>query len=317
MTNYVMRTVLQSILVVILVSLLVFVIMRALPGDPIAALTSESTVGLDEAQTDALKERLGLNDSLLVQYLKWAGNAVQGDFGLSSRNRLPVADEIKRRIPATIQLAVASMSVGMLLGIAFGVIAALKPNSPVDMVVTLFAMSGIVVPGFVLSMALIWIFTVNLHWLPVGGFVPIWEDPLRAVKSLIMPVTVLSLSIAAPIMRHTRSSLLEVLRQDYIRTARSKGLGTATVVTRHALRNGLLPVVTVIGLRMAGLLEGSVIIESVFSVPGLGRLAVGAIGTRDYPMLQGIVVVFAVVNIGVNLLVDVVYTRIDPTIKYS
>ena len=317
MTNYVMRTVLQSILVVILVSLLVFVIMRALPGDPIAALTSESTVGLDEAQTDALKERLGLNDSLLVQYLKWAGNAVQGDFGLSSRNRLPVADEIKRRIPATIQLAVASMSVGMLLGIAFGVIAALKPNSPVDMVVTLFAMSGIVVPGFVLSMALIWIFTVNLHWLPVGGFVPIWEDPLRAVKSLIMPVTVLSLSIAAPIMRHTRSSLLEVLRQDYIRTARAKGLGTTSVVTRHALRNGLLPVVTVIGLRTAGLLEGSVIIESVFSVPGLGRLAVGAIGTRDYPMLQGIVVVFAVVNIGVNLLVDVVYTRIDPTIKYS
>ena len=317
MTNYVMRTVLQSTLVVILVSMLVFVIMRALPGDPIAALTSESTAGFDEAQTDALKERLGLNDPLPVQYLKWAGNAVQGDFGLSSRNRLPVADEIKRRIPATIQLAVASMSVGMILGVGFGVIAALKPNSPVDMIVTLFAMSGIVVPGFVLSMALIWIFTVNLHWLPVGGFVPIWEDPLRAMKSLIMPVTVLSLSIAAPIMRHTRSSLLEVLRQDYIRTARSKGLGTATVITRHALRNGLLPVVTVIGLRMAGLLEGSVIIESVFSVPGLGRLAVGAIGTRDYPMLQGIVVVFAFVNVGVNLLVDVVYTRIDPTINYS
>ena len=146
---------------------------------------------------------------------------------------------------------------------------------------------------------------------------PIWEEPLQALKSLAMPVAVLSLSIAAPIMRHTRSSLLEVLRQDYIRTARAKGLGTVTVVTRHALRNGLLPVVTVAGLRVAGLLEGSVIVESVFSVPGLGRLAVGSIGTRDYPMLQGIVVVFAVVNVGVNLLVDIAYTRLDPTIKYS
>lgn len=317
MTNYLIRTGLQSVLVVVLVSMLVFLIMRALPGDPIAALTSESTAGFDEAQTEALRERLGLNDSLPVQYLKWAGNAARGDFGVSSRNRLPVVDEIKRRIPATIQLAAAAMTVGMLLGVSFGIIAALKPNSPVDMIVTLFAMSGIAVPGFVISMGLIWFFTVNLHWLPVGGYVPIWEEPLQALKSLAMPVAVLSLSIAAPIMRHTRSSLLEVLRQDYIRTARAKGLGTVTVVTRHALRNGLLPVVTVAGLRVAGLLEGSVIVESVFSVPGLGRLAVGSIGTRDYPMLQGIVVVFAVVNVGVNLLVDIAYTRLDPTIKYS
>ena len=185
------------------------------------------------------------------------------------------------------------------------------------MLVTLLAMSGIVVPSFVLAMALIWTFTVTLGWLPVGGYVPLWEDPVLALKSLAMPVGVLSMSTAAPIMRHTRSSLLEVLKQDYIRTARSKGLATFTVVTRHALRNSLLPVVTVVGLRIAGLLEGSVIVESVFSIPGLGRLAVGAIGTRDYPMLQGIVIVFAVITVTVNLLVDLVYVRLDPTIKYS
>lgn len=317
MTKYVLRTVLQSVVVVFMVSVLVFLIMRALPGDPIAALTSESVAGYDEAQKHALKESLGLNDPLPVQYLKWAGNALQGNFGVSSRNRLPVADEIQRRIPATVQLAVAAMLCGLVVGVTFGVIAALKPNSPLDIFVTLAAMSGIAIPSFVLSMALIWIFTVNLHWLPVGGYVPIWEDPMLALKRLVMPVTVLSMTIAAPIMRHTRSSLLEVLRQDYIRTARSKGLATFTVVTRHALRNGLLPVVTVVGLRIAGLLEGSVIVESVFSIPGLGRLAVGAIGTRDYPTLQGIVVVFALVTVGVNLLVDIVYTRIDPTINYS
>lgn len=317
MVTYIARTTSQSVLVVIIVSMLVFLIMRALPGDPIAALTSESVAGYDDAQKDALRDSLGLNDPLPVQYLDWAGNAVTGDFGTSARNKLPVSDEIQRRIPATLQLAVLSILGGIILGVTFGTIAALKPNSPVDMLVTLLAMSGIVVPSFVLAMALIWTFTVNLGWLPVGGYVPIWEDPVLAMKSLAMPVAVLSMSTAAPIMRHTRSSLLEVLKQDYIRTARSKGLATFTVVTRHALRNGLLPVVTVVGLRIAGLLEGSVIVESVFSIPGLGRLAVGAIGTRDYPMLQGIVVVFAVITVIVNLVVDLVYVRLDPTIKYS
>lgn len=317
MTRYIVRSVAQSCLVVVLVSIVVFLIMRALPGDPVAALSGESVEGYDAQQVEEIKESLGLNRPLSVQYVDWALHAVRGDFGNSARNHLPVGDEVQARLVASMQLAVVAMCLGIVAGVALGIVAALWQGSVIDMAVTLFAMSGIAVPAFVSSMVLLWIFTVELHWLPAGGFVNLWDDPQRAIRSLVMPAGVLAMTIAAPIMRHTRSSLLEVLRLDYIRTARAKGLPGRSVVVNHALRNSLLPVVTVAGLRMASLLEGSVIVESMFSIPGIGRLAVSSISSRDYPTLQAIVVVFAVITVAVNLVVDIVYTRLDPTIKYA
>lgn len=317
MTRYIVRSVAQSCLVVVLVSIVVFLIMRALPGDPVAALSGESVEGYDAQQVEEIKESLGLNRPLSVQYVDWALHAARGDFGNSARNHLPVGDEVQARLVASLQLAIVAMCLGVFAGVALGIVAALWQGSVVDMAVTLFAMSGIAIPTFVSSMVLLWIFTVELHWLPAGGFVNLWDDPERALKSLVMPAGVLAMTIAAPIMRHTRSSLLEVLRLDYIRTARAKGLPGRSVVVNHALRNSLLPVVTVAGLRMASLLEGSVIVESMFSIPGIGRLAVSSISSRDYPTLQAIVVVFAVITVAVNLVVDLVYTRLDPTIKYA
>ncbi len=317
MTRYLVRSISQSMLVVVLVSMLVFAIMRALPGDPVAALSGESVAGYDAQQVEEIKASLGLNRPLGVQYLDWAWDALRGDFGNSARNHLSVTGEIRSRLSASIQLAVVALVLGIAIGVAFGIVAALRQGSIVDMLVTLVAMSGIAVPTFVSSMLLIWLFTVELHWLPIGGFTNVWDDPERAARSMAMPAGVLAMTIAAPIMRHTRSSLLEVLRYDYIRTARAKGLPGRAVVVNHALRNSLLPVVTVAGLRMAALLEGSVIVESMFSIPGIGRLAVASISARDYPTLQAIVVVFAVVTVAVNHLVDVLYTVLDPTIKYA
>jgi peptide/nickel transport system permease protein len=316
-TTYIVPRLLQALLVVVLVSIVVFLIMRALPGDPVLALTGESAAGYDAAAVTSIRHKLGLDDPLPVQYLSWAKAALTADFGKSARNQLPVGSQIKERLKASAQLGIVAMAVGLVVGMFFGVIAAIRPNSPLDMAVTLLSMTGIAVPTFVSSMALIWILTVQLHWLPASGFVNLWDDPLKAIKTMAMPVTALSLTIAAPIMRHTRSSVLEVVRQDYVRTARAKGLSPRAVIVGHALRNGLLPVVTVAGLRIAYLLEGSVIVETMFSIPGIGRLAVNAINTRDYPMLQGIVVVFSVVIVAVNLLVDLLYTQLDPTIKYS
>jgi len=317
MTRYVIRSTSQSLFVVVLVSMLVFAIMRALPGDPVAALTGESVAGYDAQQVQELKASLGLDRPIPVQYGDWAWNAIRGDFGKSARNHLAVTGEIQSRLIASVQLGIVALVLGLIIGVAFGIIAALRQGSVIDTLVTLVAMSGIAVPTFVSSMLLIWIFTVELHWLPIGGFVNIWDHPALAAKRLAMPAGVLAMTIAAPIMRHTRSSLLEVLRYDYIRTARAKGLPGHSVVIRHALRNSLLPVVTVAGLRMAGLLEGSVIVESMFSVPGIGRLAVASISARDYPTLQAIVVVFAIITVAVNLLVDILYTLLDPTIEYS
>jgi peptide/nickel transport system permease protein len=317
MSAYIVRRLSQAILVVVLVSMVVFLIMRKLPGDPVAALAGESASGYDAASVAAIRHQLGLDRPLPVQYLNWAQDALKGDFGKSARNGLPVAEQIRERLKTSAQLGAVAMCVGLGFGVLFGVVAAVRPNSPIDMAVTLLAMTGIAVPTFVSSMAMIWILTVQLHWLPAAGFVNLWDDPWLAIKTMAMPVVALSLTIAAPIMRHTRSSMLEVLHQDYVRTARAKGLSSRDVVLRHVLRNGLLPVVTVAGLRIAYLLEGSVIVESMFSIPGLGRLAVNAINTRDYPILQGVVVLFAVVTVGVNLFVDLLYTRLDPTIKYS
>jgi peptide/nickel transport system permease protein len=317
MTGYIARRGLQTLPVLLLVTLVVFVVMRTLPGDPILALVGNSESNFDAETLAALREKYGLDDPLPVQYVEWLGSALRGDLGISTRNGLPVAEQIRDRFPATLQLGVFALLIALVIGIPAGVIAAIRRNSPADVAVTLVAMFGVAVPNFWFSMILIWVFVVELGWLPASGFVGVWQDPVRALEHIALPAIALGLALSASIMRQTRSQMLEVLSQDYVRTARAKGLRSWTVVMQHALRNALLPVVTVIGLQIEGLLAGSVIVESMFSIPGIGRLAVQAINQRDYPTLQGAVLLFGVTTVLVNLITDLMYAFIDPRIKYA
>ena len=317
MTSYVIRRILQMPVVALLVTFSLFVVMHALPGDPIYAMIGESESTLDEETIDRLREDLGLNDPIVVQYFNWMGDVLRGDLGRSFRDRADISQQIIDRIPTTLQLAVLSLAVAVCIGVPAGTIAAVKRNSLIDVGVTLFAMFGIAVPNFWFSMLLIWLFVITLDWLPASGFVGIWEDPVAAMKHMAMPVTALGLTLSGSIMRYTRSSVLEVLNQDYIRTARAKGLAETSVIVRHALRNSLLPVVTIIGLQLGNLLAGSVIIETMFAIPGLGRMAITAIRGRDYPSLQGVVLLFTMVVLIVNLITDMSYALLDPRVRYS
>jgi peptide/nickel transport system permease protein len=264
-----------------------------------------------------MREDLGLNDPLPVQYGHWLGDLARGDLGRSFKDRASVGDNITGRIPITAQLGLMALFVAVCVGVPAGTIAAVKRNSPLDYCVTIVAMFGIAVPSFWFAMLLIWLFVVTLGWLPASGFVGIWEDPWPAIQHMLLPVAALGLTLAGSIMRYTRSSVLDVLNQDYVRTARSKGLNERTVIVRHALRNSLLPVVTVVGLQLGYLLGGSIIIENMFAIPGLGRLALDAINGRDYPTLQGVVLLFTVLVLVVNLLTDMSYAVLDPRIRYS
>ncbi|MCK9485522.1 MAG: ABC transporter permease [Dehalococcoidia bacterium] len=307
----------QMVPVLFFVTIVLFFVMRLLPGDPILVLAGDEAGSLDQETIELMRDQLGLNDPVFVQYFNWVSDAVQGDLGRSTRNNLPVMEELVRRIPATAQLAALSIAVAAAIGITTGIIAAVKRNSIADFGATLLAMFGVAIPNFWFSIILISIFVVWLGWLPSSGFVPIWEEPVRGIKLMILPVTALGTTLAAAIMRQTRSNLLEVLNQDYVRTARAKGVSELRVITRHALANALLPVITVVGLQLGSLLAGSVIIESMFSIPGLGRLAVQAISSRDYPMLQGVVLLFTLITVLVNLITDLSYAIIDPRIRYS
>lgn len=317
MARYAIQRLAQMIPVLFFVTIVLFFVMRFLPGDPILVMAGDESASLDPATIELMREQLGLNEPLIVQYVRWLGDALMGDLGRSTRNNLPVMEEMLRRIPATAQLAALSILVAAAIGVTAGVIAAVKRNSPADFAATLFAMFGVAIPNFWFSIILITVFVVWLGWLPSSGFVPIWDEPVRGIKLMILPVTALGTTLAAAIMRQTRSNLLEVLNQDYVRTARAKGVSEIRVITKHALGNALLPVITVVGLQLGGLLGGSVIIESMFSIPGLGRLAVQAISSRDYPMLQGVVLLFTLITVLVNLITDLSYALIDPRIRYS
>lgn len=317
MMGYLVRRLAQVPVVALLVTLVLFAVVRMLPGDPVYALVGEDDGTLTPEQVEARREALGLNDPLPVQYGRWLFDLAQGDLGRSFLYETPVSTEILERVPPTVQLAIASLAVAVVIGVPAGTIAAVRRNSPLDVLVTLTAMFGIAIPNFWFSILLIWVFVVTLGWFPASGFVGVWEQPVQALRYMVLPVMALGLTLSASIMRHTRSSVLEVLSQDYVRTARAKGLHGRTVVVRHALRSALLPVVTVVGLQLGSLLAGSVIIESMFAIPGLGRLAVQSVNGRDYPMLQGVVLLFTVSVLVVNLLTDIAYALLDPRIRYS
>lgn len=314
MGAYTLRRLIQMIPVLFIVSIVVFLIIHLIPGDPakIIAGTNATT-----EQVEALRRQYGLDQPLWVQYFVWLGNVLTGNLGNSILNGFPVSQLLMQRIPATVELAIASAIIGALIALPLGIMAALRPGSPIDFVCTLFSALSFAVPGFWLAILLILLFSLQLKLLPPSGRPEFTEQPIEHLKALIMPALTLGIAMSAKLTRYLRSSMLEILDQDYIRTARAKGLREQLVVIRHVLRNSLIPVITVFGLQIGDLLSGAIIVESIFAWPGVGRLTIQAIGWRDYSILQASVMFIVLAFLFVNLLTDLAYGFIDPRIRYE
>jgi peptide/nickel transport system permease protein len=296
--------------------LLVFSMVRIIPGDIVDIMIGPELYVGAEYRAE-LRAKFGLDKPIYVQYVSWVAQILQGNFGVSLRNNEPVLGTIMRRLPLTAELALLSVALSAIVAIPLGVISAMRRNSALDFLVRLLAMVGLSVPNFWLAAMLLLVMGVVFHWQPSLRLVSFWEDPLTNLQQLAMPTVALSLAAMAVVMRMTRSSMLEVLRQEYMQTARAKGLLPRVIMLRHALKNALIPVITVVGVQLGGLLGGTVVIEVIFGLPGLGRLVLDAISARDYPMLQGTVLFIALMFVLVNLTVDLAYAAIDPRIRYS
>jgi peptide/nickel transport system permease protein len=312
MLTFIFRRLLGAIPTLVLVSLFVFTLQKLLPGDPVLAMAGEER---DPAVMEYLREKYRLNDPLPLQYVHWVGNVLQGDFGTSLRTEQPVTTLLASKLPVTIELAVLALIIALLIGIPTGVISAVRKGTATDYAANVFALSGISIPHFWLGILLIMIFAVKLQWLPASGFVPLGEDLGQNLKTLILPAFVLGAGLSGVLMRHTRSAMLEVLRADYVRTARAKGLFRRTVILKHALRNALMPIVTLTTLLFGELLGGAVLTEQVFSIPGFGKMIVDAVFNRDYAVVQGVVLCVAIGFLLLNLLADVLYRVINPRLR--
>ncbi|PPK97790.1 peptide/nickel transport system permease protein [Kineococcus xinjiangensis] len=312
MSGYLLRRAGQSAVVLLGVAIAVFALMHLVPGDPVRLALGTR---FDQAAYDALRERAGLDEPLPVQFLGWIGSAVTGDLGVSFRSGEPVTMLIVERLPATVSLAAASILVALLIAVPLGTLSALRPRSFVDSAGTVVSQVGISVPEFWMGILLILLFAGVLDWFPPGGYVPLSEDPVGWLRSLVLPALTTGLVSGSVLTRFTRSSVLEALGADHVRTARAKGLPARAVLRWHVLRNALLPLVTVTGVQLAYLLSGVVVVEIVFAWPGLGLLALQAVQDRDYPVLQGAVLLFAFVFLLLNLVVDLLYSRLDPRIS--
>lgn len=312
--RFVVRRILGTIPVLLLVSLLVFSLIHLIPGDAATAALGEEATPQAKAEFD---HRLGLDKPLPVQYFSWLGNVLHGDLGRSLSDQTPVAQTIEQRLPVTVELAIASFIVALLISIPTGIIGATRRGRLSDYVGTGVALLGMSVPSFWLAMMLLIFFAVKLQWLPASGFVPFSQDPMANLKAILLPALATGFREAAVLMRMLRSSLLDILSQDYVRTARAKGLAGWVIVMGHAFRNSLIPVVTTSGLAIAGLLGGLVLTETIFSIPGFGRLIVDSVTRRDFITVQGAVLVSAVLVVFVNLLVDIAYAVLDPRIRVS
>jgi peptide/nickel transport system permease protein len=313
MGGFLLRRVGAALIVLLLSSMLVFVGVRALPGDPATALGAENR---DPAVMEAIRHHYGLDQPVPLQYAKWLSLAVQGDLGRDQRD-LSVSDTILQRIPITLELAFLSIMVGILIGIPAGIIAAVKQRKTADYAATSAALVGLSVPHFWLGLMMISYFAVKLHWLPASGYVPFSEDPIGNLQHLLMPAIVLGTGLSAVLMRQMRSSMLTSLGTDYVRTARAKGLPERSVILKHALRNSLITITTIVGLQMGALISGVVVTESIFVIPGFGRLTLDSIQQRDYVLLQGVVLVSAAGYVIVNLTVDLLYSVLNPRIRVS
>jgi peptide/nickel transport system permease protein len=311
MARFLLRRALESLVALFLASVIVFLGMRALPGDPALALSGE---GRDPEANAIIRSRYGLDQPLPVQYARWISIAVTGDLGTSIRTGLPVTSEILRRIPTTLELAALAGLIAILIGLPIGILAAVKRQTPFDYVANTLGLIGLSIPTFWLGLILILIFAIGLRVLPASGYVPFADDPVENLRRMLLPAIVLGAGLGTILLRQTRSAMIASLHSDYVRTARAKGLRERDVVLRHALRNSLVTVVTVLGLEMGALISGSVVTESIFLIPGFGRLIIEAISTRDYPLIQGVALVSAVAYVGINLLVDLIYSLLNPRI---
>lgn len=314
MTGFLVRRLLQMVPVLFFVSVIIFVLINLVPGDAARLFLGE------EAPPDALallRHEMGLDRPLYVQYLRWVGGLLRGDFGHSLKDNRLVLPTLLQKVPVTAELAAGALLIAWTIAVPAGVLAAWRRRTVVDYSASAVALTGLSIPNFWLGIMLIYLFAVNLHWLPASGFVPPTQDLGRNLETILMPAFVLGVVLAAVVMRQLRSSMLEVLGADYVRTASAKGLGARVVLLRHALRNAVIPVITVMGIQLGTLLGGAVITESIFALPGLGRLAVESIYGRDYQMLEGVVMFSAFSILLINLMVDVVYSLIDPRIKLA
>ena len=311
MIQFVARRLLATVPLLFFVSLVVFSFVHVLPGDPAVLFLGEEATPETVAK---FRTRLGFDRPLVTQYVEWLGRALRGDLGRSLRTNQPVTEAILQRLPVTLELLGAALAVSLAIAIPAGIVSAVKRNSGVDLASTVFALIGFSLPNFWLGLILIYVFALLLRWLPPSGFAPL---PALAdnARSLILPALTLGTALAALITRQLRSGMLEVLRQDYVRTAQAKGLGQGVVVAKHALKNALIAVVTVIGLQIGGLLGNTIITESLFALPGVGRLMIDAVFSRDFFIVQGVVLFLAVGYVLSNLIVDVLYSYLDPRIR--
>lgn len=315
MGRYIIRRLLQAALMILVVATLVSVFIHLIPGDPAYVILGEERA--TEDRVDAIREDLGLNRPIYEQYIDWLGGIVSGDMGSSLISGRPIATDLKLRIPRTFELGGAAVLISVVVGIPLGVMAARYRNGLPDVLATSFAILGLSVPVFVVGPLLVLAVSVKTNLLPASGYVPFSEDPVEHIKRLALPAVTLGILSSATIIRMTRSSVLEVLGEDYIRSARSKGLNERRVLFTHALRNALIPVVTIIGLQMGTLLGSSVLVEYIFNWPGVSTYLIDGINRRDYPIVQAVILVIAVTFILLNLLTDLIYAWIDPRIKYE
>ena len=313
MTAYIIRRLLATIPVMVVVALFVFLLLHLTPGDPAAVIAGDDAT--PEA-VDGIRTKLGLDQPIHVQFGIYAANLLRGDLGTSIFSNLPVLTLVKQRLEPSLVLAASTLVMAVLLAIPMGVLAAWKARTFIDRFVMGFSVLGFAVPGFLVGYLLIYVFAIELKWLPVQGYRPLSQGIDQTARSIILPALALSMAYMALIARMTRASMLDVLSQDYIRTAKAKGVATLIVLLRHALKNAAVPIVTVIGIGLTLLISGVVITETVFNIPGLGRLTVDAILKRDYPIIQGLIILFAGAKVLVNLLIDISYVFFDPRIRY-
>lgn len=313
MAAYIVRRLLSTVLVMVLVGVFVFLLLHIAPGDPAAIIAGNNAT---PAEITAIRRQLGLADPLTVQFARWFWHLLHGNFGISIFSDTPVITLIDQRLPATLSLTALTIGFAVILAVAAGVVAAWKAGGLLDGLLMGFAALGFSTPVFVVGYFLIYLFAIRLHWLPVEGYVPLRQGIWPWLSHLILPAVALGLAYVALIARITRASMLEVLAEDYIRTARAKGASNNSVLFRHALKNAGVPIVTVIGIGVALLISGVVVTETVFNIPGVGRLAVDAITNRDYPIIQGVMVIFSGAYVVINLLVDLSYALIDPRVRY-
>lgn len=309
MLSFIGRRLLIAIPTILLISIFVFFMQKLLPGDPVLALAGEDR---NPEILEFLREKYRLNDPLYMQYFHWIGKALQGDLGMSLRTRQPVLELLGQKLPVTLQLATMALIIAVMIGIPAGIISAYHKGTWIDWLANIVALSGLSVPNFWLGIMMILLVSVKLGWLPASGYQPFFEDPLQSIRTMLMPAFVLGTGLAATLMRHTRSAMLGVLQSDYVRTARAKGLVERTVVIKHAMRNALIPIVTVVTLLFGELLAGAVLTEQIFTIPGFGKLVVDAVFNRDYAVVQGIVLCTAIAFILMNILADALYRVLNP-----